>query len=103
MIHLPEQGETGFIVLFIASQIWRENGRIGERIIWISRDYLRKRGKYDLTFQNVISIEQAGDRLFEKIIGNKDKMVLLSQSLSTYANTIELSRVTAVTGLPSFP
>ena len=104
LFRLPSRkSESAYIAIFIASQIWREGGRVGERIVWINREYLRKRGKYDLSYHKIIKSQDIGDRHFDQFIKDKENFDILSSALPCSASSIELSRVTVVSGAPSFP
>ena len=94
--------ESDFVVLFVASQLWRESGRIGERLIWVKKDYLRDRIRYDLAYFKFIN-SRIGDRHFEEFIQDRDNDATITRTLSKVAATLALTKTVSVTGIPSFP
>ena len=99
----PEGNEdSDFVVLFVASQLWRESGRVGERLIWIRKGYLRDRSRYDLTYFKVIN-SRTGDRHLEEFMQDMDNENIITQSLSKVAASLHLTKTMPVTGIPSFP
>ena len=99
----PVDGEKSrYVVLFLASHIWREDGRVGERILFFNREYLHRRVQYELSYHNILT-SKTGDRLIEEFIYNMANLDTIYQIFPMNATSLELSKVIPVTGLPSFP
>ena len=104
ILRQEESIESAYIVLFIASHIWREQGRIGERIIWLNRTQLRQQfASKAMNLQDSDSYES--DRLNRTVITNliTSDQCTISQLFSAEVSAVDVSQQVSVTGLPSFP
>ena len=104
ILRQEERIDSAYILLFIASHIWREHGRVGERIVWLNRAQLRDRITLAANELQYIDLTES-DRL------NRESIIKLINSdhghnttlFSTKVSAVDISQQMSVTGLPSFP
>ena len=96
--------ESAYIVHFIASHIWREQGRIGERIIWLNRTKLREQIASQASILELFESNES-DRFNRDIIVNliESDQCNLKRIFSAEVSRVDISQQVSVIGLPTFP
>jgi len=88
------------ICVLIASHIWREDGRMGERIVWIDRQQLRSTLRSVLNSLNSHPLSD-NTQLFQ-LVKNVDNREKLARHLSSIPIDIPLKAFASIPQLPLF-
>lgn len=97
-----------YICLFIASFLWREGGRIGERIVWINTEVVKEYCKKVLYQQSQLYDQRSqqqhiDDHTFHSHLQNYENISETFTIMHHCAKNIPIAAWAAVSAIPTFP